>query len=113
MLIIALSLFVCACKTPSPQAQWATSVLKSFKNTWQAESAGISLHQAFIIETRVIVARNGEVVSAAITKPSGNQQADTLAAQVLKSVKQVPPIPAGLPDVQKTFIIVFNARPRD
>ena len=113
LLILTLSLFVCACKTTSSQAQWATAVLKSFKNAWQAESAGISLHQAFVVESRAVVARDGEVISATITKPSGHQQVDALVAQVLKSVKHVPPIPAGLPDEQKTFIIVFNARLRD
>ena len=113
LLILALSLFVCACKTPSPQAQWATSVQKSFKNTWQVESAGLSLHQTFVVESRVVVARDGEVVSAAITKPSRHQQVDALVARVLESVKNVPPIPAGVTNAQKTFIIVFKGRLRD
>ena len=84
----------------------------SFKEAWHTESTTTSLPQQFVVESRVVVARDGGVLSATITKPSGNLKVDGLVEKILESVKHVPPFPATVTDAQKTCIIVFTAKPK-
>ena len=58
----------------------------------------------------VTVSRDGKVVSASITKSSGNRAVDRSVEATLNRVKFIAPFPDGTSDEQRTFTINFNAK---
>lgn len=61
-----------------------------------------------IVEAEVVISRNGKVISAKITKKSGNNSLDASVQSTLNRIRQVRPLPDGTPDAQRTFKINFN-----
>lgn len=62
------------------------------------------------VEVRVTIARNGNVISSSIVKPSGSPQADRAIQATLDRVNFVAPFPAGAKEAQRTFIISFELK---
>jgi TonB family protein len=112
LLIIAVVLVFSGCKTHSPELRSAISVQKSFTEALRTQSASTVWTERFVVEARVVIARDGRVVSSVVTQSSGNQQADELVTQVLKSVTHVPPFPVGVQDDKKTFVLSFALKPK-
>ena len=61
-------------------------------------------------KARVVIARNGNVLSADVIKASGNAQLDRSVRQVLSALRYIHPFPEGSRDSQRTFIINFNLK---
>jgi len=58
----------------------------------------------------VTIARNGNVISSSIVKPSGSPQADRAIQATLDRVNFVAPFPQGAKEAQRTFIISFELK---
>jgi TonB family protein len=61
-------------------------------------------------KVKVVIARNGNVVSAYIERRSGNSLLDKSVQRALDKVKFVAPFPEGSRDEQRTFTINFNLK---
>ncbi len=65
---------------------------------------------AATVKVKVIIARDGSVVSDSIIKRSGNPSLDKSVENALKRVQQLPPFPEGAREAQRVFIINFNLK---
>jgi TonB family protein len=63
-----------------------------------------------ITETEITVARDGAVVSAIITRSSGNAAVDQSVQATLDRVRRVPPLPPNSEESKMTISINFKAR---
>jgi TonB family protein len=64
------------------------------------------------VEAKIVIRRNGEIISATITKGSGNAALDRLVRKVLEQVREIPGFPEGARDEQRDFTIVFELKPK-
>jgi TonB family protein len=62
------------------------------------------------VEVKVVVARNGSVVSAEITKKSSDSSLNRSVQRALDSVSKLPPFPEGANDDQRSFKLRFNLK---
>ena len=58
----------------------------------------------------VTILKNGDVLSASITKSSGNKAVDRSVQATLDRVRFIAPFPEGSKDAQRTFTINFNLK---
>ncbi len=77
-----------------------------YYNAWSA-SADLDDTTPVVLAS-VTIARNGNVISARITKPSGNAAMDRSIANVLQTVTFIEPFPAGSTDQERTVTVKFN-----
>jgi len=57
---------------------------------------------------RIVVARDGTIVSAELVTPSGDDSLDKSVDRALRRVTKLPPFPAGAHDEERTFRIRFS-----
>ncbi len=77
-----------------------------YYNAWSA-SADLDDNTPVVI-ARVTIARSGNVISARITRPSGNAAMDRSIENVLQTVTFIEPFPAGSQEQERTVTIKFN-----
>ena len=65
---------------------------------------------AATVKVRVVIARDGAVVSDSIITRSGVSSLDKSVENALRRVQQLPPFPEGAKEAQRTFIINFNLK---
>ena len=65
---------------------------------------------AATVVASIVVARDGTVLSARITKSSGDKAVDRSVQATLERVKFIAPFPEGSTDQQRTFTVNFNAK---
>jgi TonB family protein len=63
-----------------------------------------------VVKTRVVITRNGNIISAEIIKGSGNAALDGSIKQALRLKNIGFPFPAGAKDSQRVYIIDFNLK---
>ncbi len=63
-------------------------------------------------KVRVIIARNGNVISAEIINPSRNAKLDASVRRTITALRHIHPFPESSKDSQRTFIINFNLKAR-
>ncbi len=83
-------------------------VLSKYDAAWFAPSE-VDDSEA-IVKARVVIARNGRVISSAIIKASGNVTLDSSVRRALELRDIGQPFPAGSTDSQRTYIINFNLK---
>ena len=86
-------------------AQWVKQV---YQDAWVV-SDDLDDEQA-TAKVSVTIARNGDVISAQLTRRSGNAVLDGSVERTLKIVRFIRPFPEGAKDNQRTFIINFNLK---
>ncbi|HUD45558.1 MAG TPA: TonB family protein [Candidatus Baltobacteraceae bacterium] len=59
-------------------------------------------------EARIVVARDGSIISAELVSPSGEATLDKSISRALRAVTKLPPFPASAHDEQRTFRIQFS-----
>ncbi len=59
-------------------------------------------------EARIVVARDGSIISAELVSPSGEASLDKSVVRTLRAVTKLPPFPASAHDEQRTFRIQFS-----
>ncbi len=89
------------------EVNYGDFVLAKYDAAWIAP-AEVDDNEA-IVKARVVIARNGNVVSAEIIKASRNATLDKSVRRALE-LKFIQPFPEGSTDSQRTFIINFNLK---
>lgn len=112
--ILAVVSLLCACSARSPKtpSSYPQSPQRVFDQAWQAGTISRTSPAGALVKARVVVAKDGEVLSSAIIQASGNLEVDQSVQRILDSVKNVGPFPVGVTDKRKTFIISFSAKPK-
>ena len=81
-------------------------IASKYYNAW---SAPPDLDEATpVVLASVTIARDGSVVTAHITKPSGNVSMDRSIAKVLETVTFIEPFPPSFKEQERTVTIKFN-----
>lgn len=63
-----------------------------------------------VTKVRIIIARDGTIISAQIIGPSGDASVDASVRRALDRVTSVPPLPEGTKENQRTLILNFNLK---
>jgi TonB family protein len=90
-----------------PYANFDQAVVTAYTRAWLVPD-GI-LDKNATVETLVVIARDGTVVSARITRSSGNAELDASVRRAFDRVQKVPPLPATSRESQREVPINFNA----
>lgn len=83
-------------------------VLKKYDDAWIAPSEVDD--DVAVAKARVVIGRNGNVISSEVIKGSGNAILDKSVRRALDSVRFIAPFPTGSGDSQRTYIINFNLK---
>lgn len=89
-------------------ANYAQAIKSIYQQAWQEPAEAASDRDE--VEVEVLIARDGAVLSARITKKSGNPALDKSVRQALDRVRQVPPFPEGATDDKRSFNILFRLK---
>jgi TolA protein len=89
-------------------ADYGTVVGNIFYRAWITPDNAVNrLAQT---KARIVVSRDGRVVSAEIVGPCGEKDVDKSVERALRAVTSLPPFPAGAHDDQRTFLINFDLK---
>jgi TonB family protein len=91
-------------------ANYGQVVISIYQKQWIKP---IGIEQTATVKATVVIARDGRVVSARITRLSGNRTVDESVERVLQRVKTVAPFPEGATDTTRTFDLSFELTPAD
>ena len=86
-----------------------TQVVKTYYDQAWIDPEEVS-EDATTVKVKVVIARDGAVITDAILKRSGIPALDKSVENALNRVRQLPPFPEGAKDAQRTFIINFNLK---
>jgi len=91
-------------------ASYSQVIISIYQRAW-LQPMGVEKTAA--VKATVTIARDGRVLSARITKLSGNRAVDDSVEQVLQRVKEVRPFPEGAKDDTRTFDLSFELTPAE
>lgn len=86
-------------------APYAAYLKKVYETRWVPPQAASGNP---VVQVEIVVAKNGKVISARITKRSGSAAMDRSIQTVLDQIRQLRPLPASTTDAQRTFNLQFN-----
>ena len=89
-------------------ANYAAWVKTKYDNAWIAPEDAAS--DEAVAKVSVTIASDGTVMSASITRPSGDSQVDKSVRAALDRVTFIAPFPHGAKEKQRTYIINFNLK---
>jgi protein TonB len=89
-------------------ANYAAWVKTKYENAWEAPEDTAT--DDAITKVTVIILKDGSVLSARITRPSGDSQVDSSVRRTLDRVNFIAPFPEGAKENQRTYIINFNLK---
>lgn len=87
---------------------YRTVVFTYYYNAWQTPD---EFDDAEATTTaRIVVARDGRIISAELDKRSGKASLDRSVERALQSVRKLPAFPESTRDSQRTFLLRFNLK---
>jgi len=87
---------------------YRTALFSAYYNAWNCpQDVDNDLSS---VEVKVVVARNGSIVSAEITKKSSDPALNKSVQRALDAVTRLPSFPEGATDEQRSFRIRFNVK---
>jgi TonB family protein len=89
-----------------PYANFFQAVMGAYNRAWHLPDSVTD--EAATAEATVVIARDGTVISARISKPSGNSGLDRSVRSTLDRVKWAAPLPESEKENQRTVTINFN-----
>jgi TonB family protein len=89
-------------------ANYGQAVRSIYERRWLKPA---QIEETVVVKTTIQIARNGRVLSARVTGPSGNPAVDKSVRKVLDEVTLLPPFPEGSADQTRTFDIDFELKP--
>jgi TonB family protein len=87
-------------------AGYRDAVRSAYYHAWVAPENGAN--KSALPEARIVVARDGTIISAELVSPSGEATLDKSVNQALRAVTKLPPFPPSAHDEQRTFRIQFS-----
>jgi TonB family protein len=87
---------------------YKTALLSAYYNAWICPQEVDD--DLATTEVKVVVARDGSIISAEITKKSPESALNKSVDRALKEVNKLPPFPEGATDDQRSFRIRFNVK---
>ena len=91
-----------------PYANFRNAVFSAYYRAW-TPPVGI-VNENAIVKATVTVDRDGTVISARITVPSGDEAMDASVRRTLERVKYIAPLPESSTESQRTLTIVFDLK---
>lgn len=91
-----------------PYANFKQAVFSAYYNAWTPPAA--IANENVVTKATVTIARDGTVISARITEPSGDSAMDASVQRALERVKYAAPLPEGTTETQRTLTIIFDLR---
>jgi|GEM_PF-187252 len=91
-----------------PYANFKQAVFSAYYNAWTPPAA--IPNENVVTKATVTIARDGTVISARITEPSGDPAMDASVQRALDRVKYAAPLPEGTSEMQRTLTIIFDLR---
>lgn len=93
---------------PAGQQPLEEVLKRVYFNSWRQPADAVS--EDAVVKVSVTVARDGSVISARITKSSGDAAVDRSVAQLLREVTFIAPFPSGSKEAQRTFPLSFSLK---
>jgi len=87
-------------------ADYKTVIYSIYNRNWIRPDS--TVNRGAQAKVRILVGRDGSIISAEIVTPSGEASMDRSVERDLRSVKSLPPFPAGAQDQQRSFFILFD-----
>jgi TonB family protein len=87
-------------------AEYNAAVYSKYYHAWIAPDSVPD--RLTVPVTRVVVARDGSIISAELITPSGEAVLDKSVERALRAVKSLPPFPPAARDEQRVFQIKFS-----
>ncbi len=85
---------------------YETAIFNAYFNAWKApDDLADRLASA---DAKIVVARDGSILSAEIVAHSGHRELDRSVDQALRAVLKLPPFPESARDSERAFLIRFN-----
>jgi TonB family protein len=81
-------------------------VISYYYHAWTTPDS-VANRQA-VVEARVTILRTGVVLSAEVTRSSGERTLDRSVERALREVTKLPPFPASATDQERTFTLQFS-----
>jgi protein TonB len=85
---------------------YETAIFNAYYRAWKTPDE--TTDRLAAAEVKIVVARDGSIVSAEITGKSGDAAMDRSVQRALEAVKELPAFPEKATDSQRSFIIKFN-----
>jgi TonB family protein len=92
-------------------ADYKTVIYNVYHQRWIVPDSTGSTTAA--TDVKIIVSRDGSILSAEIINPSGDRALDRSVDRVLQAVRQLPPFPAGAQEAQRTFLLRFDLESKE
>jgi periplasmic protein TonB len=89
-------------------ANYASIVKSIYEREWTAPDSSAS--DDANVKVKVVISRDGSVISAHIIGPSGDGSVDSSVQRTLDRVSFIAPFPEGATENEKTFVINFNLK---
>ncbi len=90
---------------------YETVIYNAYYHAWNTpDSVANKLAGA---DVKIVVARDGTIVSAEIINKSGESALDKSVERVLRAVTRLPPFPASAHDEQRSFLLRFNLEAKE
>jgi TonB family protein len=89
-------------------ADYRTVLFNAYYNAWTCPRDVDN--DLLSVEAKIIVARNGSIISAEITKRSSDASVNRSVQRALDNVRQLPPFPDGANEDQRSFKLRFNVK---
>ena len=90
------------------QESFEQTLKRVYFNNWQQPADAAS--DEAVVKVSVTVARDGTVMSASITKSSGDTAVDRSVERLLKEVTHIAPFPSGSKEAQRTYPLSFSLK---
>jgi TonB family protein len=89
-------------------ADYRTVLFNAYYNAWNCPHD--VENDLATVEVKIVVARNGSIVSAEITKKSSDASVNRSVQRALDNVRQLPAFPDGANEDQRSFKLRFNLK---
>jgi colicin import membrane protein len=89
-------------------ASFETVLRSIYFNNWR-EPSDVTLEDA-VVKATVTIASDGSVISARITRGSGDSAVDRSVQRLLEDVTFIAPFPAGAKEKQRTYPLSFSLK---
>jgi TonB family protein len=85
---------------------YETAIFNAYYHAWKTPEE--TTDRLAVADAKIVVSRDGTIVSAEIVSKSGDAAVDRSVQRALDQVKTLPPFPEKAKDTQRSFLIRFN-----